>query len=131
MTVASGRVQTAAVIAALEAAGLTVGDGTGAGLTGKYAVVYADLGVPDGPMGDPYADLDQTVFVHGCGSTAEQAQWVADKARTALLGSPITVADRAVLYVDHNSSQPVARDDAISPAVFYAVDQYTVATTPA
>lgn len=131
LTVPSGRVQTAAVIATLQAAGLTVGDGSGAGLSGKYAVVYADLGVPDGPMGDRFADLDQTVFVHSCGSSAEQAQWVGDKTRAALLAGALSIDGRAVLYVDHVTSQPVQRDDDISPSVFYAVDQYTVATTPA
>lgn len=131
MTVASGRTQAAAVIALLESAGLAVGDGTATGITAsKYAVVYADLGVPDGTLGDPFADLDQTVFVHGCGTTAEQAQWVADKARTALLGASLTITGRATLWITHNHSQPVQRDDQIMPGVFYTVDQYTVQTTP-
>ena len=131
LTVPSARTQTDAVIAALRAAQLSVGDGSGVGLTAPYVVVYADLGVLDGPMGDRFADMDQTVFVYGCGTTREQAQLVADKARTTLLAG-VTVPDRSLLYVDHvPTSQPIRRTDDISPSVFYTVDQYTVATTPA
>ena len=131
LTVPLARTQTDAVIAALRAAQLSVGDGSGVGLTAPYVVVYADLGVLDGPMGDRFADLDQTVFVHGCGTTVEQAQWAADKARVTLLTGSLALDGRAVLYVDHVTSQPVQRDDDISPSVYFTVDQFTVSTTPA
>lgn len=129
MTVPSGRDHTAAVVATLDAAGITAGNGSGAGLSGKYAVVYTDLGTLDGPIGDRFADLAQTIFVHSIGVGPDQAQWVADKSRTALLAG-VDVPGRAPLYLVHTSSQPVQRDDDVKPPVFYAVDVYTLSTTP-
>lgn len=131
LTIPTGRTHTAAVVATLEAVGLTVGDGSGKGLTAPYAVVYADLGGLDGPMGDRYADLDQTVFVHGVGTGPEQAQWVADKARVALLTTAITVTGRSVMCVEHVTSVPVQRDDDVTPPLYYSVDEYLLSTTPA
>ena len=139
LTVPSGREHVAAIIATLEAAGLTVGDASGKNpATGElyarpYVVVYGDLGALDGPMGDRFADLSQTVTLHGVGDGPEQAQWVGDKARVALLSDAVTVAGRATLYVAPitGATQPVQRDDDVQPPLFYAVDQYTVATTPA
>ena len=131
LTIPTGRTHTAGVIACLQAAGLTVGDSSGAGLTAPYTVVYGDMGALDGPLGDRFADLDQTLIVHGIGTGPEQAQWEADKARTALLSTAITVDARTVLYVQHTSSQPVERDDDVQPPLFYAVDTYTLSTTPA
>lgn len=130
LTVPSGRTHTAGVIACLQTAGLTVGDASGVGLTAPYTVVYTDLGATDGPLGDRYADLDQTLIVHGVGTGPEQAQWEADKARVALLTTAITVDGRTVLYVEHTSSQSVQRDDDTQPPLFYAVDTYTLSTTP-
>jgi hypothetical protein len=131
MTVPVARTHTAAIVAVLEAAGLTVGNGSGIGLTAPYVVVYSDSGAVDGPLGDRFADLDQTVILHSVGTGPEQAQWVADKARTALLGSTPTVTGRTVLYVDHADSQPLYRDDDVTPPLYLAVDTYTFSTTPA
>jgi hypothetical protein len=131
LTIPQGRPHTAAVVTTLETAGLTVGDGTGAGLTTPYVVVYTDSGDVDGPLGDRYADLTQTVFIHAVGTGPEQAQWAADKARAALLTTAVTVAGRTVLYLDHVTSVPVRRDDSIRPPLFLAIDQFALATTPA
>lgn len=133
LTVPSGRVHTDGVIAALEAAGLSVGDGSGKGLTAPYCVVYTDLGDLDGPMGDRFADAEQHFFVHSIGLDRNGAQWEADKARVALLGTPITVEGREVMYVnpEPGGSLPVQRDDDIQPPLYYAVDEYVLATTPA
>lgn len=129
MTIPSGRAHTAAVVAALDAAGISTGNGIGANLSGKYAVVYSDLGALDGPLGDRFADLEQTIFVHSVGVGPDQAQWVADKSRTTLLAG-VDVPGRARLNLVHTSSQPVQRDDDVKPPVFYAVDIYTLSTTP-
>jgi hypothetical protein len=137
LTIPAGQPHTAAAVATLEAAGLTVGNGsgndpaTGALYARPYVVVYGDLGALDGPLGDRFADLSQTLTVHGVGNGPEQAQWVADKARAALLTTPVTVAGRSTLYVSHTTSQPVQRDDDVQPPLFYEVDQYTLSTTPA
>jgi hypothetical protein len=130
-TIPEGQPHTEAVLATLRAAGVTVGNASGAGLTSPYCVLYTDVGALDGPLGDRFADLTQTLFVHGIGTGPEQAQWEADKARVALLTMPITVAGRAVLSITHVTSQPARRDDAVQPPLFYAVDQYRLATTPA
>ena len=131
LTIPAAQPHTEAVLATLRTAGCTVGNGTGLGLTAPYSVLYADTGKLDGPIGDRFADLDQTLFVHGVGTGPEQAQWEADKARAALLGTAILVAGRTVMYVTHVISQPVQRDDAVQPPLFFTVDQYLLSTTPA
>lgn len=131
LTVPSGYDHTEAVVAVLDAAGITTGNGTGKGLTVPYVVVYSDLGALDGPMGDRFADLDQALFVHGVGDGPEQAQVEADRARAVLLTNAIAVDGRAQLYLSHESSRPVDRDDSVAPPLFYAVDEYHLATTPA
>jgi len=131
LIVPEGRTHTDAAIACLEAAGLTVGDASGSNLAKPYLVIYGDQGTLDGPMGDRFADLNQTLTVHGVGDGPQQAQWVGDKARAALLSTPVDVTDRAVLYLTHLTTVPIQRDDSIQPPIFYTVDQYALATTPA
>lgn len=129
LTVPSAREHTVAVVAALIGAGLTVGNGSGAGLTTPYAVVYADLGALDGPMGDRFADLAQTLTIHYIGAGPDQAQWVADKGRAALLAG-VNVPGRALLDVVCEPAGPVQRDDDVSPPLFLAIDLCRIATTP-
>lgn len=130
LTIPTSRPVTAALKAALEAANLRVGEGTGKGLTAPFSVLYPASPDLDGPMGDRYADADHTVMIHHVGDGPEQAEWQADQAAAALLPG-VTVDGRTVLYVTRENSQPVQRDDALSPPLYYLVDTYVVATTPA
>ena len=121
------RLHTDAVIAALEADGLTVGDATGEGLTTPYVVVYRISGTRDGEADAP-EDRAELVFQITCvGTGRKQAEWVQDKAEAALRS--ITVAGRSVrVYVD--SDGPVSRDDDTPVPLFYSTPRYRLWTTP-
>lgn len=92
-----------------------------------YAVVYplADPADPDvhGVLSDPHKT---TVFewqVTSVGGTAEQAEWMQHRVRSALLGwSPTGSYGR----VELSGGQGTRRDDGTQPALFFAVDVYRV-----
>ena len=91
MSIHSARNLTAAIISALESAGLSVGDATkpaGAGWQGApgsgnfnpYTVVYPTPGgYYDGTISEPYADARVDHTISSFGSSREQAQWGADR----------------------------------------------------
>ncbi|GAA2136704.1 hypothetical protein GCM10009760_16380 [Kitasatospora kazusensis] len=90
-----GRVVSLAVQAALSGAtGRSCGYATApvaadkpTGNTVPYCVLYPLGSVSDGPpFGDADADAKVLVQVTSIGTTAEQAEWMADKVRGALLG---------------------------------------------
>ena len=131
----SGRPHTAGVIAALRTAGLTVGDAIAPDTTAtqKWAVVYGGgVGLLDGTMRDERSNASPVIQVTSVGTTAEQSEWVADTVRRTLLTRPITltVANRRVLSVSVEASQPTRRDDDVHPPLFYGVDLYRISTTP-
>lgn len=133
----SSRTLTGGVIAALEAGGLTVGDGvakrfTGSGwedLTAPFAIVYPISGISEGPAGrGRNDDAVSTVQVTYVGVTREQAEWLRDKGRTALAAG-VTVDGRHVFLTDLED-QGVRRNDALPTPEFYAVDRYPLWHTP-
>lgn len=129
MSVASARLHTDAVIAALEAVGLTVGDATAAGLTPPYAVVYKiEGGEFAGSLQDPFEDADLVYQVTSVGRTREQAEWVADKAMVLLDG--VTVNGRSIALVSPDGGPGVRRDDDVSPPLFYATPRFRLKSTP-
>jgi hypothetical protein len=133
---ADARVVTDAVKALLVAGGLTVGDGVAPSGNPPYAVVYPVFHTVTGPVGEPSADANRVFQVTSVGTTREQAQWVSDKAATALLGADhnaVTVTGRALMQaIELYSSAGVTRDDDTAGApLFYAIDRYAVTTTDA
>lgn len=135
--------ETDAVITVLSTAALLVGDGIrppGGGFPGDdasqefvpYCVVYPGVTARiDGPESDPDADTDTEYQVTSVGVTRAQAAFVADKARHALLEHSPIVAGRDVLLVEWSMGRPAERDDDVTPPLFYAIDIYTLTTTPA
>ena len=69
--------------------------------------------------------------IHSVGSTAEQAQAVAAKVYKQLMGFKPTVADRSCWPMRAEMSQAVRPDKFVLPVVFYAVDEFTLSSTPA
>ncbi len=121
-----------AVKAALAGTGRPVGDGTGKGLALPYSVLYEVAGGSlGGPVARPYDDADQMYQVTSVGSTAEQARWMADKVRAALLGSVWAVAGRSTMRVGLDVTSGLLRDDDVQPPLYYCADRYRVTTTPA
>jgi hypothetical protein len=132
----------AAVLTALLAAWQLVGDATAPdGLTYNsqqqlikpYCVVYP-LGTStfDGSLdnSDAQADAWPTSQVTSVGSTREQADFMRDTARAALLGTYLTVAGRRVGPVRLVDEQPARPDYDVTPYLFYAVDRFRIYTTP-
>lgn len=96
-----------------------------------YAVVH-DLGGPvDGTLAEPSDDGWHRFQVTGVGSTAEQAQWAGDRARTLLTGAVLTVAGRAPAVVDLDEMGACRRDEDVQPVVWFTSDVFTAMTTPA
>jgi len=131
----AARPHTVGVLAALRTAGLAVGDAVAPDTTAtqKWAVVYGGgVGLLDGTMRDERSNASPVIQVTSVGTTAEQSEWVADTVRRTLLARPITlaVANRRVLSVSVEASQPTRRDDDVHPPLFYGVDLYRISTTP-
>ncbi|MEW5658354.1 hypothetical protein ABGT92_23910 [Streptomyces cinereoruber] len=123
-----------AVVAALTAGGLVVGDGAAPPAAsipqnGVYVVLYAD---PGRSMRESLADK-RTDFLLGfqltcVAPTAEKARWAAQRARMAL-HAPLTVAGRAAWRPEELGGPPVQRDDDVSPPLFFLPVQYTLQST--
>lgn len=125
------RTHTDAVIAALEGAGLTVGDAVAPDAAPPYAVVYSvSAGGWSGTLAEPYEDAALVFQVTCVGATREQAEWVADKAIATLLGG-LSVSGRFIANVAIDLSGGVLRDDQRTPPLFYSTPRFRVLTTPA
>lgn len=97
-----------------------------------YVVLYPTITpLIDGPVGDPFADTLAEYQVTAVGVTGVQARWGADKAKAALLAQTLAVAGRFVQLVEWTGGQATARDDDVTPPLFYCVDLYQIATSPA
>jgi hypothetical protein len=97
----------------------------------KHAVIWPLSPDFDGPVGDYAADLTYAFQVTSVGETVDQAEWVADRVRAALIAGPITIAGRAVEPVRPTGGPPVQRDDDISPPMYYRAETYELCTSPA
>lgn len=125
-----------AVQAALEAANLSVYVGGTPGDAGwappdKFAVLYPDPGMAArASLADERTDFDSTMQITCVGSSVERALWVAGRVRQAL-AEPLTVEGRSCWPPEDLGGPPVARDDDVTPPVFYVPVQYRICSTPA
>ena len=101
------RTLTDTVIGVLEAE-LTVGDGTGEGLTTPYVVVYPGTQSRDGTLDDGWSDVAKTFLAICEGTSREQAEWMADKVESLLTGSALVVVavNRADVNRDDTTGDP-------------------------
>jgi hypothetical protein len=124
------RAHTDAVIATLEAAGLTVGDAEAPDAVPPYVVVYPISGAGyTGRLTAPQDDAALIYQVTCVGVSREQAEWLADTSMVLLGGFAVT--GRNIAYVSLDLSGGVQRDDAQTPPVFYVTPRFRVMTTPA
>ena len=142
MSTHSGRTLTDAIITALEAASLTVGDGikpSGAGWQGTpgsanfnpYIVVYPTPGgFYDGTIGETFADARVDYTISSFGASREQAQWGADQVFATLIDpSNVTVSGRSVQLISPDVDGGVIRDDDVQPPIFHSPTRWRVSTT--
>lgn len=95
------------------------------------AVVYGTPGQSSGPLGDRFADLQVDFQVTAVGTGPEQALYIADAVKAALLSAPPSVAGRAVWPLWQTAAQPVQRDDTVQPPLWIATAQYVIKSNPA
>lgn len=138
----SEREVTDALVGALVASGLLVGDGAepdGAGWQGTpgqsafagYIVVHAiSGGVSRGTIDDSHADPEFPIQLSCHGATRSQAQWLADAARPVVLAFRPTLTTAKVAHVEVDMEGGARRVDTIQPAQFQAVPRFRLYTTP-
>ncbi|MEU5588031.1 hypothetical protein [Streptomyces chrestomyceticus] len=121
-----------AVRAALAGAGLAVGLGGAPSPVpagGRYAVLYPDPGtVGRESLADRRTDLAILFQVTCVGPTAVQCLWVAQQVRRAL-HPPLAVPGRSTWRPEELGGPPVARDDDVSPPLYFLPVQYRLQST--
>lgn len=125
------RSHTAAVLAAIGAADVTVGLGQKpAGAGAKWAVLSTFGDVEPSSVSEPYGAFVWTGQVMCVGQGPEQAEWVSDRVRAALL-APLSVTGRTWVGVSHEPGPPLLRDDDVNPPLFWLSETYRITTHPA
>lgn len=136
--------ETDALVQAVRDAGILVGDHerpAGGGWPGgdttgdfvPYTVLYQGITMlVDGSMADRFADTIQEYQFTSVGITRASASVIADRVRAAVLNAALDIPDRKLQCPPSwERGQPATRDDDVTPALFYVIDQYSIATTPA
>ena len=134
---------TDAIVALLEGESLSVGDGKkppDAGWQGDPGtssfVPYVNVhplsgGVTDGTITDPDDDADSLYQLTCVGGTREQAEWISDKARTAMLQpQALSVPGRTINRVGVDMLGGVRQDNSVEPVVFMGIDHFRVQSVP-
>lgn len=136
LTTIDNSAHTTAVVALLEGAGFSIGDGEAPGTPSPafpYAVVYRLPGTVDGPMNDQNADGELAYQVTSVGVRRDQAEWLQGKLRDRFLNNPLTVTGRTISEVRILVDGPSERDDdartASGESLFYAIDIFTFWST--
>lgn len=142
--IASLRLHTDAVIAALEAAGLAVGDADdptdpygwqaveGASTFLGYAIVYTFPGdIFSGPYGCPDDDATLIWQVTCVGATRAQSESIADLVNAALLGLRLPVTGRTVDPIRGDvGTGGGRRDDTVEPNLFISTPRFRAFSSP-
>lgn len=124
------RPHVAGITGLLTAAGLTVVPGGQGDLVMPCVVLWPEPGRPHGSLGDPLSMLTSEVTTVACGSTADQAMWVADKVTATLAGVRPTVAGRTVHPLILVDTSPVQRDDDLAAGIWFASIRWRLVTSP-
>lgn len=118
-TVVPSRPHIAALSALLTTAGLTVLPGGEGDPVAPCVVLWPAPGEPTaGSLGDPTSDLVVEVTTVACGSTSDQAMWVADKITAALSRQTPTISGRQVLPITQVRRTAVSRDDSLAAPLY-------------
>lgn len=130
------------VIAQVAGTGVLVDDGKqpdGSGWQGAsgasdfipYVVVHpVPGGGLDGSLGDPHADAEVVVQLTCVGASRAQCELVADRARTATVGTHPVLDGAAVTLISIDTLAGARRDDTVEPAVWISTDRIRVHVTP-
>lgn len=132
MTPAPTRPHVAAITALLTGGGLAVlSGGQGSPVPPPCVVLWP---TPGSPGGSSLGSVDDALYVEvttvACGSTADQAMWVADKVTSLLNRQILTIAGRVPYPLVLASVAPVERDDSLSSPLFGAALRWRLVTVP-
>jgi hypothetical protein len=97
----------------------------------RYVLVHSNRGIarPDRLAGFSLR-MRKTYWVHSVGASQAQADAVAERVIAKLLDWTPAVDGFSCERITHEASQPVQRDDAVRPPLYYGVDQFDFFTTP-
>lgn len=121
-----------AVQAALGTAGLTtyLGGAPPGALPKTYVVLYPGAGqATASSLADDRTTLDALLQTTCVASTPDGALGTADRVRGALAGTPV-VAGRALWRPEELGGPPLARDDDLTPPVYYVAVQWRLRSIP-
>lgn len=121
-----------AVMGALEGAGLAVGQGgapSSVPASGRYVALYFDPGtVGRESLADKRTDFSLLFQVTCVAPTATACLWVAQQVRKAFF-VPLAVEGRMAWRPEELGGPPVARDDDVSPPLYFLPVQYRLNST--
>jgi hypothetical protein len=121
----------AALTALLTGAGLTVIDGGQGEPAPPCVVLWPTPGEPEaGSLADPTSDLSVEITTVACGSTVDQALWVADKVTAALLRAAPVITGRTVHPITRVDATSVRRDDALAAPIQSTAIRWRLLSTP-
>lgn len=107
-------------------------DGDVKGNPERYVNVWNDTGYWGGhDFHIHQVDADVTFTIHSVGMTRQQAVWVSDRVRALLLDWTPIIPGRRCWRIRSAGSQPVQKDTDVTPPKFFAVDRFTLRSTPA
>lgn len=88
-----------------------------------YAVVHSGTDRLDGNLLEAQEDGLHRIQITSVGKDRIGAEWLRDRVRLLLLDrASLTITGHAVVWTELVTSQPILRDDDVSPPLFYAVD---------
>lgn len=107
-------------------------DGDVTGDPQRWTNVFHDTGVYEGhSLGNEPVDVTVTFTVHNVGVERWQAVWGSGRVAAAVLGRVPNIPGRRCWRITPAGTQPVRKDDTVTPVKFLAVDRYTFRSTPA
>jgi hypothetical protein len=131
VTVVPVRPHIAALTALLTEAGLVVFPGGQGTPTPPCVVLWPAPGTPDpGSLADPTSDLIVEVTTVACGSTVNQALWMADEVTEVLSRAVPVIAGRTVHPVTFVDATSVIRDDSLATPIWSTPIRWRLVSTP-
>jgi hypothetical protein len=133
VTATATRPHVNAVLDTLRGAGIATGHGTEPDpAPDRYVIVDHDSGqAQPRTLYDSDGALTLELDLSAVGTTAEQALWLADKARSLLSGLTPTIPGRSCHPIRQVGTGPLLRDDDVAPPRFVVIATYRFTSSPA
>jgi hypothetical protein len=91
----------------------------------RYVAVFTNSGMRSADrLTGPHSVTTMTVIVHSVGTTPDQCSLVAERVFAQLVDFTPTIDGVRCRRISPEASQPMQRDDDISPPLYYSVDEF-------